>query len=49
MDYGWWIRDQKWLDESKWYAVAERFPTVRGEITKFVDEMGRNSPNFILF
>jgi hypothetical protein len=34
MNYGWWIRDKSELDCTKWYATRERFPQVRGEITK---------------
>jgi len=49
MNYGWWTRDLRELNCTKWYAPRQRFPQVRGEITKFVDEMAIRSPNFILY
>jgi len=49
MSYGWWIRDLRELNCTKWYAARERFPQIRGEMTKFVDEMALRSPNFILY
>jgi len=49
MDYGWWVRDLNCLDRTNWYKPRQRFPQKRSEMTIFVDEMGKTTPNFILF
>jgi len=49
MDYGWWTRDLDCLDRTNWYKPRQRFPQKRSEMTIFVDEMGKTTPNFILF
>ncbi|ODM93949.1 hypothetical protein Ocin01_12732 [Orchesella cincta] len=49
MDYGWWQRDLNCLDRTNWYKPNERHPQKRSEMTIFVDEMGRTTPNFRLF
>jgi hypothetical protein len=48
-NYGWWVRDLPELNKTKWYLPRERFPTVRGEVTKFVDELAKHDPNFLFF
>jgi len=49
MNYGWWTRDNVELNRNKWFAPRVRYPQVRGEITRFVDEMAVHDPNFIMF